>query len=305
MPNAIQIDYRAQCTADNRGPLGLQAGDAVLWQIEDTIREHGVRAKLPQPGFPKGRYGTYYGSEWPEKAAKNNKRQAQKWRERLSAAGVKETNCVELMLWAVELYYAAMADLAGPQGNFFTANKPLDCKPELLLQAGQRARDRARDARSKGALYVRTARGTTLAHELRELDNWKTVYFSPERSEEAKNTQKKMVGPLTGRAQVPGAVTNDKIDVRVGFDKVITGFSTSKEEGLPEDMRRLLAVPFAVGFFEWGYHTYVLGYGWLYEVHWKGGPMQANVFEKSRFLNAMQGWNSGGVAVPPEGWPFE
>lgn len=287
-----------QCTQADRGPLGVVAGEAVLWELEETIATHRRRAG---PGRP----GTHYGSEWA-------KVQARKTVEKLKRAGLKETNCIDLVLWAVERYYAGLAELAGPQPAFSAAPKAPACSPDELLQTGQRAIARGRDARSIGTKKVDTARGTTLLEALRE-DGWKTVYFSPQSSrKDAQKTEKNMAGPAVSekRRHVTGADSGEPVDITVGMDKVITGFSTKK---LPDDMQLLAAIPFGVGFFNWGFHTFVVGRGSLYEVHWDKGPRSDSLFEKKDFIAKVREWEkygeeygagSGVVAVPLEGWPF-
>ena len=96
----------------------------------------------------------------------------------------------------------------------------------------------------------------------------------------------------------------------VMIDKVIVGFS----KGKPSPGMILLAkIPFGIGFFNWGVHTFVVGRGSLYEVHWDKGPKNLDVFEKSDFLTKVHEWESYGerygagsgvVAIPPESWPF-
>lgn len=279
-----------QCTQAERGPVGMLAGDAVLWQMDDTIATH---QRLAGPK----RLGTHFGSEWA-------KGQAKKTVEKLKKAGLKETNCVELVMWAIERYYAALAEISGPQPAFLTspAMAP-DCNPDALLRTGQNAIARGRDARSFGKKKVDSARGTTLLAALRE-DGWRTVYFAPERaSKDAKTTEKNMYGPaLAGKRRfVAGADSGRPVDVTVGMDKVIRGFSAKNPSA---EMKQLAAVRFGVGFFDWGMHTFVVGRGSLYEVHWDKGPRNDNVFEKGDFLKQIEGWESGVVAIPNEGWPF-
>lgn len=287
-----------QCTPADRGPLGVVAGEAVLWQLEESIETHRRRAG---PGRP----GTHYGSEWA-------KAQGKKTLEKLRQAGLTETNCIELVLWAVERYYAGLAELAGPQPGFSAAPKAPECSPDVLLQTGHDAISKARDARSFGRKRVDSARGTTLTAALRE-DGWKTVYFSPKSArKDAQSTEKKMAGPAVSekRRFVTGADSRQPVDITVGMDKVIIGFST---KNLPDDMKLLASVPFGVGFFNWGYHTFVVGRGSLYEVHWDKGPRSDGLFEKKDFIAKVREWEkygeeygagSGVVAIPLEGWPF-
>lgn len=287
------------CSPAERGPLGSIAGQAVIWELEETIETHQRRAGPL-------RMGTHFGSEWA-------KTQARKTIQKLEKAGLKQTNCVELVMWAIERYYAGLAELAGPQPALFGQQPAATiCSPDDLLRKGEYAISRGRDARSVGRKAVDSARGTTLVEALRE-DGWKAVYFSPKSSRrDAKRAAENMAGPALGDKQrfVKGADSGQPVDVVVGLDKVITGFST---KNLPDDIKLLAKVPFGVGFFNWGLHTFVIGYGSLYEVHWDKGPKSDHVFEKSDFFAKLREWErwgedygagSGVVAIPQEEWPY-
>ena len=92
----------ARCTPQDRRSLGLTAGDAVLWEMEDSIISRHQRLAS------KGREGTHYGSDWIKK-------QSNATVKKLKRAGLVETNCIEFVLWAISRYYVGMAELSEPQ----------------------------------------------------------------------------------------------------------------------------------------------------------------------------------------------
>jgi len=300
-PVEVDDGTLALCSMQGPGPTGRYAGEAVLWHLEEMDELHS--RKIGSRG-----YGTHFGSEW---IGQFKEPKAKRMLSKLHGMGIQSTNCVELMLLAIELYYEGLAELWEPQpGRFgfkgYETNPA--CQPEALAAIGRQITTRARDARSKGKYRVETARGSVAVNALREAE-WRTVFFAKDATDaESKLTVKKGEGPLTGSPTVPGADTDTPVEVRVKMDHNIVGFARHTTKTLREqanvDLAKLDKVPFAVGFFEWGMHTFVFGYGQITEVHWDKGPKSHDVIEKSPFRTVAQQWSHGVLAIPPESWPF-
>jgi hypothetical protein len=292
----------ARCSTEGPGPTGRYAGEAVLWHFQEMTEEHA--RQIGSRGI-----GTYYGSEWMKGLQARKPKYAKKMLDKLRSMGVQSSNCVELMLLGIELYYEGLAELYGPQPGTLAprAEENAACQPERLVEVGHQIVGRARDGRGLGRHAVDSARGSVAVDALQQAD-WKTVFFAKDATSEAKKTVKAGEGPQAGSPFVKGADSKTPINVRVKMDHYIVGFSHAsdkqKREQANADFVKLQRVPFAVGFFEWGMHTFIFGYGDIMEVHWDKGPGSERLFEKSPFRTKALQWEHGVLAIPPESWPF-
>lgn len=317
MPNPIKLDPNnrldpergtlQQCNQTVRGSIGLKAAEYALEQVK-TISEKHRRA------ISRRRFGTHYGSYWYAKFARN---QAKKTVKKMDLV---ETNCVDFVIWAIECYYFALDALFPDPYEFYLADARLsvdripsivsadECTADQLLILGERARTNVRQ--SIETARDADSRGSTLYQELRRRDGWKTVYFSPSNSQIAKRTARSMEAPAhSPDREVTGIKTGQPVNVITGIDKVIIGYSNDKKK--QADMKKLAQTPFGVGFNRWGKHTFVIGKGSLYEVHYDKGPRNPKVFDRTEFFSKIRQWQtsidpqiSGVVAIPEELWPY-
>jgi RHS repeat-associated protein len=141
-------------------------------------------------------------------------------------------------------------------------------------------------------------RGMGLIAALRE-QKWSVIYANPAGSADAEYTKVKKLGYVSpeGKSTVPG-LFGPRVRVRAKVDEMMAG---RKDKLTKEQLERLSKVPFAVGAADFGFHTFVLSYGSVFEVHFGRGPQSRDVVEKTDLKKFTQDWSSFVFAVPP-GW---
>lgn len=129
---------------------------------------------------------------------------------------------------------------------------------------------------------------------LRQL-GWTVVYYNVDGKKDAEYQKVAKLGYVSpeGRASVPG-LSGKPVRVRSKVDEMWAGTGSSLTT---EQLARLANAPFVVGAENFGYHTYLVSYGSVFESHWAAEPSSPKVIERKDPKSFITG--SGVLAIPP------
>jgi len=137
-------------------------------------------------------------------------------------------------------------------------------------------------------------RGMGVITALRQL-GWTVIYYNVNGAMDAEYKKVAKLGYVSpeGKASVRG-LDGKPVRVRSKVDKMWAGTGTSLTT---KQLERLANAPFVVGAQDFGYHTYLVSYGSVFEAHWAAEPNSPNVVERSDPKTFITG--SGVLAIPP------
>lgn len=138
-------------------------------------------------------------------------------------------------------------------------------------------------------------KGTDLARYLVSI-GWNAYYWNPDvRNPRDRGTTS---GPEHPAAYLQALRNGVYYNVAVN-DKMIINYNRTQPSSSPNDMDAFMKfskVKFSYGLARGGYHTFLLSYGMVFEVHWRAAG--AGLYERSSFYS--YSFLDGIVLVPPD-----